>query len=206
MEISYYFECQSFNPDASLSKCFNITMVEARFTFDMEFNDDYKDVNSSKSTELWNQIKPIIMKSFGAVEILLEKLRIFSGSVVIEIEINVSRDLVQDIKSLLNNDKEACKKFLDTKIIDSDEKKCWFKYAQKLFEDELFEYQLIDAAILLGRLKDQVTSIEPNKTTIVPYLSTTGLIDFTTQSTNTTIGKIKHQIFTHFYSLILDPA
>ena len=98
MEISYYFECQSFNPTASLSKCFDIEMVEARFTFDMEFDDDYRDVNSNKSTDLWNQIKPIIMKSFGAVEILLNKLRIFSGSVVIETEINVSRDLVQDIK------------------------------------------------------------------------------------------------------------
>ena len=59
------------------------------------------------------------------------------------------------------------------------------------------------SAILLGRLKNQVTtSIEPNDTTTIRDLSTTGLIDTTTRPTNTTIGMIIHLILTHFKSFI----
>ena len=142
MEITYYFECYSIKSNATTSKCFTIEIMTALFTFDMPFDNDYIDINSAESEELWDFIKPLLIKSFGAMEILIEKLRISGGSVVIEVEINLNRDLVEDMKSLLKNDKEACEKYLD-KNIKSNESMCWFKNAREIFKG----YNLTNTAI-----------------------------------------------------------
>ena len=120
MEVSYYIECQSivgyYNPT-----CLTADIRLAVFTFDVQFQE---------SNELWPKIEPLLMKSFGRIEIILSSNKIETGSlekrrrsgrslkkldkttVKIHVEMKPVRNSAQDIEELLKDERTACMKFL----------------------------------------------------------------------------------------------
>lgn len=134
MEISYYFECFSYKADYD-PKCLRIDVLTAEFSFQMQFDEDYNDILSSKSTTLLKDIEPLLKQSFGVMEINLSNTKIRKGSVIIVEELRPIRNSVSEIKLLLNNDKNTCEEFLDETT-----DLCWHKNTEKIFKEKGFKF------------------------------------------------------------------
>ena len=197
MEISYYIECLEILDNVeeadNIPNCLQTDSISLRFMFNMAFDDDYKDIKSFKSIELWNEIRPLLMKSFGEIKIDTNKFQISEGSVIIDAEIEVKRHLVQDIKLLVNNDNESCKKFLDENFMDSTEDMCWLKNSRKIFGEK---YQLVEVTVMEQNNITTATfqtklSMTTKSTTKLTTTSTTNLMTTsTTKMTTTLITKL----------------
>ena len=137
MEISYFFECHTEQPTSNNTiGCIARDMRRAAFKFAEFFYEDYNDINSAKSNELWNRIKPLLEKSFGFLEVALSLVDIQPVSIIIENEIKTEVDILpirntqnvsdeisaEDIISLLKNEKQICEKFLKFKSSDHPER------------------------------------------------------------------------------------
>ena len=159
MEISYYFECFSYKAELFDPKCLRIDVLTVEFSFEMPFDDDYKDISSSNSTKLLKNIEPLLKQSFGVMEINLSTTKILKGSVIIVEELRPVRNPVSDIKLLLENDKDACKEFLD-----ETNDLCWNKNTKKIFREKEFEFlgvKIIDE-------QNVPTKSPTSSTTVVP--------------------------------------
>ena len=102
MEISYYLECYSYKAEY-VPKCLKTDVVSAEFSFDMPFEENYFDISSENTQQLWRDIGPLLKRSFGKIEISTKLKRITKGSVIILIDIQPTRHSAADINSLLNN-------------------------------------------------------------------------------------------------------
>ena len=167
MEISYYFECFSYKADYD-PKCLRIDVLTAEFSFQMQFDEDYNDILSSKSTTLLKDIEPLLKQSFGVMEINLSNAKIRKGSVIIVEELRPIRNSVPEIKLLLNNDKNTCEEFLG--VSDETTDLCWHKNTEKIFREKEFKF--------LGVSFDddqEVSTVSPSvsPTTSKPVVSTT---------------------------------
>ena len=138
MEISYYFECFNYLEDYD-PKCLTADVMSAEFTFDILFEDDYSDILSEQSQELWNDIKLLLRKSFGKIEINLSIIEMRSGSVIMTVEIKPIRNSISDIKKLLNNEEETCRLFLND-FSEDISKNCWNAYAEQIFIDGGYKF------------------------------------------------------------------
>ena len=138
MEISYYFECFNYLEDY-YPTCLTEDVVSAEFTFDILYVDDYSDSSSEKSIKLWNDIKPLLRKSFGKIEIDLSVMGMRKGSVIITVEIKTIRNSIIDIQKLLNNEEETCKLFLND-FSEETSKNCWKASAEQIFIDVGYKF------------------------------------------------------------------
>ena len=192
MEISYYYECFTYKAKY-VPKCLEADFVSAKFVFDLEFLEDYKNISSAESKKLLSDIIPLIRKSFGGIDVDLSKIRIEEGSVQLLVEIKLIRNSVSDIESLLNNHEDACRKFLGKESIDSVGDKCWYKNTEKIFEDE--GYTFVDLEFT-GSDEAAVLTIVPSSiaeqtvtTESLPNLTTTPstIIDSRTPDDSNTV-------------------
>ena len=149
MEISYYYECFSYKGEF-VPKCLEADYVLAEFVFgNKEFVEDHNDILSAESKKLLKDIRLLLQKSLGGIDADLSKIRIVKntkeirnkeGSVKILVKIKLIRNSVSDIESLLNNNEDACRKFLGEESIDSAGYKCWDKNTKKIFQDKGYEF------------------------------------------------------------------
>ena len=148
MEVSYYIECQSiegyYNPT-----CLTADIRLAVFTFAVQFQE---------SNELWPRIEPLLMKSFGRLEIILSSNKIETGSlekrkrkgrslkkldkttVKIHVEMKPVRNSAQDIEELLTDERTACMKFLGFDSTAKFGDSCWNENTKEIFSGEEIDF------------------------------------------------------------------
>ena len=141
MEISYYFECHKnearYTPDCHT--------IDVAFQFDARYLDDYRDIKSNKSIELWNDVEPLLRQSFGEMSIDLTLRKITkngeSDSVLTYTDILPIDVPASDIDLLLNNDQNVCRKYLGEQQSNQREEECWTSNTKKNFKNSEYEYQ-----------------------------------------------------------------
>ena len=169
MEISYYYECFSYKAEF-VPKCLEADFVSAEFVFDMEFDENYNNISSAPYKKLLSDMRLLIQKSLGGIDVDLSNIRIKEGSVKFFVDIKLIRNSVSDIESLLNNNKDACRKFLGEESIDSAGDKCWDKNTEKIFKDK--EYTFVSLKFT-GSDEAAVLPIFPSSTTEQTVTTTT---------------------------------
>ena len=169
MEISYYYECFSYKAEF-VPKCLEADFVSAEFVFDMEFDENYNNISSAPYKKLLSDMRLLIQKSLGGIDVDLSNIRIKEGSVKFFVDIKLIRNSVSDIESLLINNKDACRKFLGEESIDSAGDKCWDKNTEKIFKDK--EYTFVSLKFT-GSDEAAVLPIFPSSTTEQTVTTTT---------------------------------
>ena len=169
MEISYYYECFSYKAEF-VPKCLEAYFVSAEFVFDMEFDENYNNISSAPYKKLLSDMRLLIQKSLGGIDVDLSNIRIKEGSVKFFVDIKLIRNSVSDIESLLINNKDACRKFLGEESIDSAGDKCWDKNTEKIFKDK--EYTFVSLKFT-GSDEAAVLPIFPSSTTEQTVTTTT---------------------------------
>ena len=161
-------------------------MIRAAFKFYIPFHEDYQNMKSSVSIDLWNKIEPLLHVSFGYIEVYLTWIHIYAlreeGSVIFEVDIQSIRNrrnpannvLAKDIISLLENNVQSCTKFTDYTSSDKQGLDCWDKQVKQIFLNNDIEYfgvNLITAYTLSTSESISFTSA-PEKT-MLPVMATT---------------------------------
>ena len=114
--------------------------ISAEFKFDMQFIDDYDDLEEEKSKQLWFQVEKSLKRSFGGIEIDFTLKKIVKGSVKILVEIIPLTDgSAEDVKMLLENNDETCKRILGNDV-STFGTGCWTQNTKAVFAQNDFVF------------------------------------------------------------------
>ena len=145
-------------------------MIRAAFKFYIPFHEDYQNMKSSVSIDLWNKIEPLLHVSFGYIEVYLTWIHIYAlreeGSVIFEVDIQSIRNrrnpannvLAKDIISLLENNVQSCTKFTDYTSSDKQGLDCWDKQVKQIFLNHDIEYFGVNFMVSTRPLSDTFTT------------------------------------------------
>ena len=156
MEISYFYECDTLDSQIGSLKCLEVKLVA--FEFVETFQLDYENLESETSIYLWNELKPLLEKTFGDIQVELSLVNLREGffarnlreeSIIVYVETLSIRNRKnptekisnKNIISLLQNDKKSCTKFLGYNSTYNEEENCWKKRAERIFLEKGFKFR-----------------------------------------------------------------
>ena len=172
----------------------NIGFLFATLEFEGEFRDEYNDKNSVEFKNFSTLMKPILLESIGSLGDSIENIefdRLYSGSIVAELEIQARKKDLNNLERLIGNDKESCADYIPQHISQNfpqNGSKCWEEYIDTILERENKNNEQIPKEIKsVTEISSSVSSpMITSSSAVTRTKSTTATTMLVTTSTSTT--------------------
>ena len=148
--------------------CISMT-ARAAFKFAESFHEDYKDLKSVKTNDLWNKIEPLLVKSFGVIEVDLSLVNI--EPVMIEEQIQESIQTEVDILPIRNKNNPGDEIFVeDINTLLADDQ--WNKNTENIFTDAGIEFVGVELIPITKTTAEILTSTTLSTTSLDEKIAT----------------------------------